>query len=69
MIYPAPNIVIGVGRFGLATLERLAEDWQRLALSTEDPSVRNLRLVHVRARDARAPGWRATERQFVSITQ
>ena len=58
LIYPAPTIVVGVGRFGLATMERLAEDWQRLKLSSEDPSIKNLRMLHVRrpTRTPSAPG-------------
>lgn len=70
LIYPAPTIVIGVGRFGLATLERLAEDWQRLKLSSSDPSIKNLRLIHVHARpSAPREAWRHNERQFVDIAR
>lgn len=70
LIYPSPTLVIGVGRFGLATLERLAEDWQRLKLSSEDPSVKNLRLIHVRPQeDPSGRGWRDAERHFVDIAR
>jgi hypothetical protein len=70
--YPAPAIVVGVGKFGLAVLERLGEDWQWLAESVgaptatgpadlaADASVRNLRLLHIRsASDDGA--WRGCE--------
>ena len=69
-IYPAPTIVVGVGRLGLAVLERLAEDWQRLRVSSDDPSVANLRLLHVRA-SAQVPesSWRQGERHFVDIAR
>ena len=70
LIYPAPTIVIGVGKLGLATLERLAEDWQRLKVASDDPSVRNLRLMHVRpGQDAGGRGWRDAERHFVAIAR
>lgn|GEM_PF-1808658 len=70
LIYPAPTIVIGVGRFGLATLERIAEDWQRLKLSSEDPSVRNLRMMYVRpGEDGSGRTWRDAERHFVDIAR
>jgi hypothetical protein len=49
LVYPAPTLVIGVGRLGLATLERLGDDWMGLKLSGADPSVRNLRLISARA--------------------
>lgn len=70
LIYPAPTIVLGVGRFGLATLERLAEDWQRLKLSSSDPSIKNLRLIHINARQSTPQdAWRKNERQFVDIAR
>ena len=70
LIYPAPTIIIGVGRFGLATMERLAEDWQRLELSSDDPAVKNLRMVYVRPqRDADPVEWRKAERQYVDIAR
>jgi len=47
-VYPAPTIVVGVGRFGLAVLERLGEDWMGLELSGADASSKNLRLMTVR---------------------
>ncbi len=52
MVYPAPTLVVGVGRLGLATLERLGDDWMGLELSGADESIRNLRLIAVRE----APG-------------
>ncbi len=70
LIFPAPTVVVGVGRFGLATLERLAEDWQRLKLSSDDPSIKNLRLIHIHPRRETPPeAWRAGERQFVDIAR
>lgn len=65
MIYPAPALVLGVGRFGLAVAEALGEDWYWLDRCGGDPSLRNLRLLHVSpggAGDADAR-WRRTERQ------
>jgi len=44
-VYPAPTIVLGVGRFGLAVLEHLGEDWMGLALSGADETLANLRLI------------------------
>jgi len=56
-VYPAPTIVLGVGRFGLATLERLGEDWMGLALSGADETLANLRLIAaLPADDREAPG-------------
>jgi hypothetical protein len=68
--YPSPAIVVGVGRFGLAVLERLGEDWEALEQATDDASLKNLRLVHVRAKsDVRQSEWRKGERQFVEIAR
>jgi hypothetical protein len=70
LIYPAPTIVLGVGRLGLAVLERLAEDWHRLRLSSPDPSLKNLRLLHVRPDDdGSGPAWREAERSFVDLAR
>lgn len=57
-VFPAPVIVVGVGRFGLAVLERLGDDWMGLRLSGADVSVANLRLLSVRpgSADARNGG-------------
>jgi hypothetical protein len=69
-IFPAPTIVLGVGRFGLAVLERIADDWEALSSATDDPSLKNLRLLHVRPEDDGShPGWRENERQFVEIAR
>jgi hypothetical protein len=68
--YPSPTIVVGVGRLGLAVLERVGEDWQSLAQATEDASLKNLRLLHVRAdADVDDDAWRGGERQFVEIAR
>lgn len=75
-VFPAPVIVVGVGRFGLAVLERLGDDWMGLRLSGADVSIANLRLLSVRPGPAGAPedngngaasGWRASERDAVRI--
>ena len=50
LVYPAPTVVLGVGRVGLAVLERLGDDWMGLRLSGADDSIRNLRLISVRPR-------------------
>lgn len=73
-IYPAPTMVIGVGKFGLATLEHLAEDWHRLKMASHDPSIKNLRLLHVRPKDLdpNSPSnaqWRKAERQYVELAK
>jgi len=65
-VFPAPVIVVGVGRFGLATLERLGDDWSGLRLSGADASVGNLRLLAVRSAET-ANGWRSFERDAVRI--
>ena len=46
-LYPCPTIVIGVGRFGLATLEFLGEKWHSRQTTGGDASLQNLRLLHV----------------------
>jgi len=65
-VFPAPVIVVGVGRFGLATLERLGDDWSGLRLSGADVSIGNLRLLAVRSAGA-ANGWRRFEEDAVRI--
>lgn len=68
--FPAPTMVVGVGRLGLAVLEQLAEDWHRLKMSSQDPSIKNLRLLYVRPQDdGHDPHWRSQERQFVEIAR
>ncbi|HXT50020.1 MAG TPA: hypothetical protein VN811_03205, partial [Thermoanaerobaculia bacterium] len=65
-VYPAPAIVVGVGRFGLALLERLGEDWAGLKISGADASIGNLRLLAVRSAAA-DNGWRRFEEGAVRI--
>ncbi|HXT20814.1 MAG TPA: hypothetical protein VN923_08700, partial [Thermoanaerobaculia bacterium] len=65
-VYPAPAIVVGVGRFGLALLERLGEDWAGLKISGADASIGNLRLLAVRS-TAADNGWRRFEEGAVRI--
>ncbi|MFP4599422.1 MAG: hypothetical protein ACLFVJ_14280 [Persicimonas sp.] len=68
--YPSPTIVVGMGRFGLAVLERLGEDWEGLEQATEDASLKNLRLMHLRADEhVDARDWRDNERQSVEIAR
>lgn len=50
LTYPEPTLVVGLGRVGLAVLERLGEDWSGLRALNPDPALRNLRLLHVSAR-------------------
>lgn len=68
LVFPTPTLVVGVGRVGLAVLERLGEDWHRLARAGVDPSLHNLRLVHV-AEDgtAGAEEWRRRERRTAAV--
>ncbi len=68
-VYPAPTIVVGVGRFGLSVLERLGEDWMWLSTSDAgDASLSNLRLMHLRAEDGAAGSqWRKHERPLAFL--
>ncbi|HYO12273.1 MAG TPA: hypothetical protein VE685_03645, partial [Thermoanaerobaculia bacterium] len=79
-VFPAPVIVVGVGRFGLAVLERLGDDWMGLRLSGADVSIDNLRLLSLLPRPAparpgdpggnghrAAAGWRPSERDAIRI--
>lgn len=68
-VYPAPTLVIGVGRLGLALAERLAEDWTGLRLSGADASIRNLRLVTVRESPEDAEAWRRRERPAARVSR
>ncbi len=61
LVYPAPGIVVGVGRFGLAVLEKLGEDWQQLKLSGAGPSCENLRLFWVHPEQDDEGCWREIE--------
>lgn len=66
LVYPAPAIVVGVGRFGLAALESLGDDWMGLRLSGADVSLGNLRLLSVLP-ERDGEGWRRHERDAVQI--
>ncbi|HVG06107.1 MAG TPA: hypothetical protein VNM67_00215 [Thermoanaerobaculia bacterium] len=71
-IFPSPTLVLGLGRFGLATLERLADDWAGLRLSggESDPSLRNLRLVWVRpGAGSREEEWRRPEAKAMALAR
>lgn len=61
--YPSPTLVLGLGRFGLALLERLGGDWMSLRQSggEADASLENLRLVWVHPGDAEESAWRRQE--------
>ena len=63
MAFPEPAIVVGIGRFGLATLERLGMSWSAQQDAHVDPSIGNLRLIHACAagRDEE-PVWRGVDR-------
>jgi len=68
--YPAPTIVVGLGRLGLALLERLAEDWRWLTTCGDDPSLKNLRLVHLAPEDDGSdPRWRRQETLSVDVAR
>lgn len=62
--YPSPVLVVGVGRFGLATLEHLGEDWALLRQSggEADASLGNLRLLWIRSGGPDEEVWRCQER-------
>lgn len=67
LVYPAPSLIIGLGRFGLAVLERLGEDWQQLRLSGADLSLKNLRLLWIRSRAEEEKQWRFRELEKLRI--
>ena len=76
--YPAPTIVVGIGRFGLASLEELGASWRALADGGADATLANLRLLHVKAEvpgranqiDADAdPAWRRSEAKWAEIAE
>lgn len=66
LVYPAPTLVIGVGRLGLAVLERLGQDWYDLARAGADPSLDNLRLLQV-APVGGGDVWRRRERETAAV--
>ncbi|HEX2253791.1 MAG TPA: hypothetical protein VHQ65_11040 [Thermoanaerobaculia bacterium] len=67
-VYPAPTLVVGVGRFGLALLERLGEDWHDLAQAGADPTLQNLRLLAVRSAPDHGPeDWRRGEERTAAV--
>lgn len=75
--YPAPTIVVGVGRLGLAVLEELGESWRALHEAGGDATVANLRLLHVNAASPGGngaapdedPAWRAGEQTWAAIAE
>ncbi|MBA2664623.1 MAG: hypothetical protein H0U74_20215 [Bradymonadaceae bacterium] len=60
-----------MGRFGLAVIERMGEDWMWLSTSSgHDASLKNLRLLHVRPDDdGSSEAWRKKERPLVALTR
>jgi len=69
-VFPAPTIVVGVGRFGLAVLERLGEGWMGLRLAGADASRKNLRLLAVRPSDETAEKeWCEHEKGVVAVAK
>jgi len=64
LVYPAPSLVVGIGRFGLAVLERLGEDWQQLRLSGADLSLENLRLLWLHPENGCEDCWRKQDREL-----
>lgn len=69
-VYPSASIVVGVGRVGLAVLEQLGERWGELRAASGDPTLKNLRLLHVRPDDdGRGGQWRRQERQYIRIAK
>jgi hypothetical protein len=69
--YPAPTIVVGLGRFGLRVLEQLGDDWSWLNHAAADPSIENLRLLHVKPNDEQEfhPDWRASEESTTRVAR
>lgn len=67
LVYPAPSLVVGLGRFGLAVLERLGEDWQQLRLSGGDRSLENLRLLWLHGEDDKDISWRTPELKELAV--
>ncbi|MFB6264514.1 MAG: hypothetical protein ABEL76_12960, partial [Bradymonadaceae bacterium] len=68
--YPTANIVVGVGRVGLAALEQIGGEWSELSVASDDPTLKNLRLVHVRPDDdGRGRRWREQEREYVRLAK
>jgi hypothetical protein len=69
-VFPAPTIVVGIGRFGLAVLEQMGEGWMGLRLAGADPSRKNLRLISVRARDEKLEArWCEHEKGVVAVAR
>ena len=66
--FPAPTLVVGIGRLGLAVLERLGEDWMWLQQAGGDPTLRNLRLLHLRPVGT-PDEWRAGEQASVRLAR
>ncbi len=69
LVYPAPCLIVGMGRFGLAVLERLGEDWQQLRLSGADLSLKNLRLFWLHPKDEGEDCWRREERRQLKVAR
>jgi hypothetical protein len=67
-VLPSPTLVIGLGRFGLAVLERLGDDWMGLKTSGADPSLKNLRLLWVHLGPEEDDGlWRQWDSKAAAV--
>lgn len=67
-VLPSPTLVIGLGRFGLAVLERLGDDWMGLKTSGADASLKNLRLLWVHpGREEDDVLWRQRDRKVAAV--
>lgn len=67
LVFPAPSIVVGLGRFGLAVLERLGEDRRQLKISGADPSINNLRLLYAAPAEQEERCWRRQEQLKLKV--
>jgi hypothetical protein len=68
-VYPSPTLVLGLGRFGLALLERLGDDWMGLKRSGVDASLANLGLVSVHGGSGCSEAWRRQESRGLILAQ
>ena len=64
-LYPSPSIVLGIGKFGLASLEFLGEKWLSRQATGGDASLRNLRLIHADFDESKylSSDWSHTEKR------
>ena len=68
--YPDPQFVVGVGRFGLAVLEEVAETWGWFDRTGADPTIRNLHLFHVASSAGDGElDWRELEKRHLKLAE